>query len=216
MATNSAMYRGHISVKHPKRYRRKTAAQMQFAVEDIEIPKGIKHEAKDEKHRLPVSSPTMDQTMTMSNTSPELAPDVQIVMNTVDEHKVDDDERRESRHSILTPMHSHRGVGDSSTMEPDREGTTSPYSQDLCPWTTYHGGMVLEDEEGECVGNEVYFVGLIDILQKYNKRKKLENWIKKIKYEEVCNHHLFLMDISHFGLHAVTHSLTLFVIWICD
>ena len=44
--------------------------------------------------------------------------------------------------------------------------------------------MVLEDDDGLCIGNEVYFVGLIDILQKYNKRKKLENWIKKIKYEE--------------------------------
>ena len=204
MAPNSAMYKGHISVKHPKRYQRKTPAEKQFAVEDIEIPKGIKHEAKEEKQRLqlqsglqlqPTSPMTMDRTMSNTVTSPDLAPDVQIVMNTVDEHKIDDDGRRESRHSILTPMHSHRGHGvrdgDSSTMEANREGTTSPYSQDLCPWTTYHGGMVLEDEEGECIGNEVYFVGLIDILQKYNKRKKLENWIKKIKYEEVCCLYLF-------------------------
>ena len=48
---HSSMYRGHISVKHPKRYRRKTAAEMHFAVEDIEIPKGIKHEAVEREEK---------------------------------------------------------------------------------------------------------------------------------------------------------------------
>merc|ERR1712228_214221 len=57
-------------------------------------------------------------------------------------------------------------------------------SADICPWTTFHGGMVFEDDESGDVGNSVYFVGLIDILQKYNKRKKLENWIKKMKYNK--------------------------------
>merc|ERR1712025_425206 len=64
------------------------------------------------------------------------------------------------------------------------DGGDDGISADLCPWTTYHGGMVHEDEEGN-IGNEVYFVGIIDVLQKYNKRKKLENWIKKMKYDKL-------------------------------
>ena len=48
---NSPMYRGHISVKHPKLYKRKTAMEMQFAVEDIQIPAGIKHEVIEEKQQ---------------------------------------------------------------------------------------------------------------------------------------------------------------------
>ena len=35
------------------------------------------------------------------------------------------------------------------------------------------------DEYGN-VGNEIYFTGIIDILQKYNKRKKMENFLRGI------------------------------------
>jgi len=179
----------HVSVKRPERYQRKTAAEMQFAVDDVIIPKGIQHEAVPAERAEPaVGSPTMTMTATLS--SPAVPIDAQIVMNTV---RSDDDalgaetDAKDNRASILTPssfhsLHSERNTH--SGTEPrdnDREGTNS---QDVCPWTTFHGGMVLEDDDGLCIGNEVYFVGLIDILQKYNKRKKLENWIKKIKYEE--------------------------------
>eukprot|EP01084_Bolivina_argentea_P219953 372879_1 len=47
--TSLPMYRGHISVKHPKRYKRKTAAEMQFAVDDIQIPKGIKQQQQNDE-----------------------------------------------------------------------------------------------------------------------------------------------------------------------
>ena len=150
---------------------------MQFAVEDIEIPKGIKHEAAadEEKHsEIAAKSPT-------SVTSPELPDGIEIVMNTVNARGDVDGSgtvRSDTRTSILTTSLQRHHL---SQQDLDREDTNA---QDICPWTTYHGGMVLEDEEGRCIGNEVYFVGLIDILQKYNKRKKLENWIKSVKYEE--------------------------------
>ncbi len=149
---------------------------MQFAVEDIEIPKGIKHEAAEEEHaEIAAKSPT----------SPELAADAEIVMNTVNERGDVDGSTgtmaSETRHSILAPSMQHRSLDELDRLHLDRDDANT---QDLCPWTTYHGGMVLEDDDGRCVGNEVYFVGLIDILQKYNKRKKLENWIKSVKYEQ--------------------------------
>ena len=51
-------------------------------------------------------------------------------------------------------------------------------------FTDHKGGMVLTDEEGN-FGNEVYFAGIIDILQKYNKRKKVENFFRGIQTDKV-------------------------------
>mmetsp|Transcript_27395 Transcript_27395/g.45048 ORF Transcript_27395/g.45048 Transcript_27395/m.45048 type:complete len:122 (+) Transcript_27395:1-366(+) len=94
-----------------------------------------------------------------------------------------------STQSLLSELASHSQtvphdpVADEETeTETETDAAADSSNNDICPWTTYHGGMVYEDDNGE-VDNEVYFVGLIDILQKYNKRKKLENWIKKMKYD---------------------------------
>ncbi|ETO20784.1 hypothetical protein RFI_16434, partial [Reticulomyxa filosa] len=46
----------------------------------------------------------------------------------------------------------------------------------------HHGGITYIDDEGN-LGNEVYLCGIIDILQKYNKRKKVENFFKGIKQD---------------------------------
>lgn len=43
-----------------------------------------------------------------------------------------------------------------------------------------HGGMSYVDEEGN-IGDQIYFCGIIDILQKYNKRKKVENFFRGLK-----------------------------------
>eukprot|EP01084_Bolivina_argentea_P042277 77980_1 len=123
--TNSnKKYRGHISVKHPKRYKRKTAAEMQFAVDDIDIPKGIKHEVSGEMSDV-----------VQKNEIDVVEEIVSIEMKQINE-----------------------------------ENEQKTDENDICPWTTYHGGMRREKEDG--MSNEIYFIGLIDILQKYNKRKK--------------------------------------------
>ena len=155
--TNSPMYRGHISVKHPKRYKRKTAEEMQFAPEDIDIPRGIRNDANMNDHDIEVH---------VSNIN-ERSDHERVESTEMEELKLSDKQSDDDHHIIdLNAMNDQRDSGD------------------ICPWTTYHGGMVYEDAEDGQVGNAVYFVGLIDILQKYNKRKKLENWIKKMKYNK--------------------------------
>jgi len=146
------IYRGHISVKHPKRYKRKTPAEIQFNPEDIQIPAGIKYEALD---------------------SPKNNEQKEEIIDTPKQIKSEKSEQTES-HSNLT---QHE-------MEENKEENLSNDIADICPWTTFHGGMIYEDLENNKMGNDIYFVGLIDILQKYNKRKKLENWIKKMKYDK--------------------------------
>jgi len=46
----------------------------------------------------------------------------------------------------------------------------------------HFGGITYIDDEGN-FSNEVYLCGIIDILQKYNKRKKVENFFKGIKQD---------------------------------
>merc|ERR1711924_536780 len=46
------------------------------------------------------------------------------------------------------------------------------------PFTNEHGGMLSID------GKEIYYLGIIDILQLYNKRKKLENVGYRLIYDE--------------------------------
>eukprot|EP01083_Nonionella_stella_P113037 333073_1 len=42
----------------------------------------------------------------------------------------------------------------------------------------YYGGNLSDD------GKEIYLIGIIDILQKYNKKKKVARFVKGIKYEQ--------------------------------
>ena len=51
-------------------------------------------------------------------------------------------------------------------------------------FTTEHGGMSFYDEDGN-PGNEIYFTGVIDVLQKYNKRKQMENWVLSMRVPDV-------------------------------
>ena len=168
-SNNNKMYRGHISVKHPKRYKRKTAAEMQFAPEDIHIPAGIKHEVAEEK-----------KSIKKFNKLNEKQGSHEITRSDTDNLILDDQEKDEKNDE---KDNNNDSIGDNSLNDDEETNVDATMSGDICPWTTYHGGMVYEDEDGN-IGNEVYFVGLIDILQKYNKRKKLENWIKKMKYDK--------------------------------
>merc|ERR1712130_1063562 len=149
------IYRGHISVKHPKRYKRKTPAEIQFNPEDIQIPAGIKYEALD---------------------SPK--------NNEQKEEIIDTPKQIKSEKSEQTESHSNLTQHEMEENKENKEENISNDIADICPWTTFHGGMIYEDLENNKIGNDIYFVGLIDILQKYNKRKKLENWIKKMKYDK--------------------------------
>jgi len=195
-AKTSPVYRGHISVKHPKRYKRKTAAEMQFAPEDIHLPAGIKLEVLEEKqnanahsvhaHEANVSDTEPHPVLQGANTYPkanepesaEQRPEMQLSSSMPSMQSNAAPNALNTNPAELTNS-DHLLDGDEQ-LNP-AEATTA--STDICPWTTFHGGMVEEDELG-AMGNEVYFVGLIDILQKYNKRKKLENWIKKMKYDK--------------------------------
>ncbi|ETO20726.1 hypothetical protein RFI_16493 [Reticulomyxa filosa] len=47
----------------------------------------------------------------------------------------------------------------------------------------HHGGITYVDDQGN-LGNEVYLCGIIDILQKYNKCKKIEHFIKGITQDK--------------------------------
>merc|ERR1719320_1377911 len=46
------------------------------------------------------------------------------------------------------------------------------------PFTDTFGGMCYRDPKTGKIGDAVYFTGIIDMLQKFNKRKKTENWLK--------------------------------------
>ena len=43
----------------------------------------------------------------------------------------------------------------------------------------YHGGILSDNKK------EIYYLGIIDILQKYNKKKKMAAFVKGIKYEQI-------------------------------
>ena len=42
------------------------------------------------------------------------------------------------------------------------------------------GGMQMKDADGQ-EGDCIYFCGIIDVLQKYNKRKKVENFFRGVE-----------------------------------
>jgi len=230
-AANSPMYRGHISVKNPKRYKRKTALEMQFAPEAIALPICIADTNKHLHHHCEnahAHTHTLEQTNANSVDVTSTSAKLEVIASamttsecsdndpTAVDAKYDDDAQPSSpapaavaaaacatdtapavvvmkpmtsTQSLLSELASHSQtvphdpVADEETeTETETDAAADSSNNDICPWTTYHGGMVYEDDNGE-VDNEVYFVGLIDILQKYNKRKKLENWIKKMKYD---------------------------------
>ena len=46
------------------------------------------------------------------------------------------------------------------------------------PFTDKFGGRCFRDQESGKLGNAIYFVGIIDLLQQYNRHKKLEHFVK--------------------------------------
>lgn len=48
------------------------------------------------------------------------------------------------------------------------------------PFTDTFGGMCFRDQKSGKLGNAIYFVGIIDLLQQYNRPKRLENFVKSI------------------------------------
>eukprot|EP00483_Globobulimina_turgida_P013531 UN13556 len=132
---------------------------MQFAVEDIQIPKGIKHELNEDlEHELKQEIIATQQT---------------------EETKKETNDENVNNNTGNTGKAENDGIETQELDNKSNDNNTSVDNADICPWTTYHGGMAYENFETNKIGNEIYFVGIIDVLQKYNKRKKLENWIKK-------------------------------------
>jgi len=54
------------------------------------------------------------------------------------------------------------------------------------PFTDTFGGMCYHDPETGELGNTIYFTGIIDLLQQYNRRKKFETFIKS-RMDDVNN-----------------------------
>jgi len=54
------------------------------------------------------------------------------------------------------------------------------------PFTNMHGGMCYQDPVTGKLGDEIYFVGIIDLLQHYNRRKKFETFFKS-RMEDIQN-----------------------------
>ena len=75
-------------------------------------------------------------------------------------------------YSLLVGIADLKGNGDGDGLSADNGD-----DQSLNVFCREHGGMVSDD------GTKVYFVGIIDILQKYNKKKKAAAFVKGIKYE---------------------------------
>jgi len=46
------------------------------------------------------------------------------------------------------------------------------------PFTDTHGGMCYKNPDTGELGNEIYFTGVIDLLQQFNRRKKVESFLK--------------------------------------
>jgi len=74
---------------------------------------------------------------------------------------------------VVTPLESDFDAPDllDTQMYNKHEGDSADYDHDGNIFSTEQGGMIYLDDEGN-KGNEIYFAGIIDILQKYNQRKK--------------------------------------------
>merc|ERR1712060_759881 len=70
-------------------------------------------------------------------------------------------------------------------MRDEDEELCDDYDQKLNPFTDTHGGMCYKDERTGKTGNEIYYTGIIDLLQRYNRRKKMENFLKSRVNEEI-------------------------------
>jgi len=54
------------------------------------------------------------------------------------------------------------------------------------PFTDTFGGMCYHDPETGVLGDAIYYTGIIDLLQQYNRRKKVETFIKS-RMDDVNN-----------------------------
>ncbi|ETO25706.1 hypothetical protein RFI_11432 [Reticulomyxa filosa] len=77
---------------------------------------------------------------------------------------------------------TEKSIVQSLSQELGEEEMEEKELQSQNPFTSEYGGMCWEDEHGN-KGNEIYFCGLIDILQKYNRRKKLEHFTVSLKHD---------------------------------
>jgi len=53
------------------------------------------------------------------------------------------------------------------------------------PFTDTNGGMCFRDPRTGEKGKEIYYTGIIDLLQRYNRRKRMENFIKSRVNDEI-------------------------------
>jgi len=70
-------------------------------------------------------------------------------------------------------------------MRDEDEELYDDYDQKLNPFTDTHGGMCFKDPRTGKTGNEIYYTGIIDLLQRYNRRKKMENFLKSRVNDEI-------------------------------
>jgi len=75
------------------------------------------------------------------------------------------------------------GSGARKSIDQEGKEDSDESSANSNPFTDTNGGMAYYDENG-MVGDAIYFVGIIDILQLFNKRKKVENFFRSIKHDE--------------------------------
>jgi len=70
-----------------------------------------------------------------------------------------------------SPKDDEKERGSSFTEGKEAKANNNPFT-DTC------GGMCYRDPISGELGEAIYFTGIIDMLQKFNKRKKTENWLK--------------------------------------
>lgn len=94
---------------------------------------------------------------------------------------------KQRQHYRLTNPLARRFIIPEMVKEQARSSSNSPrvVERVACeslknPFTNTCGGMCFRDIETGKLGNAIYYVGIIDILQQYNRHKKLEHFVKSL------------------------------------
>ena len=159
----SGKYHSKIAVNKPKNYKRK---RLDFSKYNIKTPDKI----------------VLKRRMSNIDENTENVKPVEIQVFNYENNLI---KTVNSNNNINNNNENSYQISDSNEhkLNNNNSNTNDDDSEDINPFTNCRGGMAYEDNNGNIIGNEIYFCGIIDILQKYNKRKKLENWMKKMKYD---------------------------------
>ena len=80
-------------------------------------------------------------------------------------------------YSLLVGIAELNGIQYQDTNEAKRDDDNNNGNSNI--FMQHHGGVLSDD------GNHLYFLGIIDILQKYNKKKKAAAFVKGMKYDSI-------------------------------